>query len=147
MIETTSRIEDVLARKQIFVGTCVGVSMYPMLRQRRDTVVIRPAKERLKRYDVALYRRGEKYVIHRVLEARPEGYLIRGDNCIGTERVSEDRIVGVLSGFYRDERKVNMDGLPYRLYSRTVVALHPLLTVYKRCRHRLGRIIRKLKIR
>ena len=37
------------------MGTVVGNSMYPMLRSRRDTIVVRPCTGRLRQYDVALY--------------------------------------------------------------------------------------------
>ena len=57
-----------------------GVSMEPMLRQNRDLVVIEVPSSRLKKYDVALYRRGTSYVLHRVIGVKSDHYLIRGDN-------------------------------------------------------------------
>ena len=42
-----SHIEDVLAENGVFVSTTVGMSMYPMLRNRRDTIIIRPYTGRL----------------------------------------------------------------------------------------------------
>lgn len=44
------------------MGPPVGVSMWPMLRNRHDVMMVVPAEGELHRYDVALYRRGEKYV-------------------------------------------------------------------------------------
>ena len=42
------------------MGPPVGVSMWPMLRNRHDVMMVVPAEGELHRYDVALYRRGEK---------------------------------------------------------------------------------------
>ena len=79
------RIEDVLREKGLYVSTTAGVSMYPMLRDRRDTIMIRPAEGRLKKYDVPLYRRGEAYVLHRIVKVLPDSYVICGDNCFKKE--------------------------------------------------------------
>ena len=95
------KIEDVLREKGVYVGPTVGGSMLPMLKSRRDTVVIRPKTERLNRLDVALYRRGEAYVLHRVLAREEGGYLIRGDNCYSDEHIPENAVFGVLTEFFR----------------------------------------------
>lgn len=65
MGETVS-IEQMLDEKGIYIGTTVGTSMEPLLRTRRDVVVIEKPAGRLKKYDVPLYRRGEDYVLHRM---------------------------------------------------------------------------------
>ena len=88
---TPCRIEDVLASEGVYAATTWGTSMYPMLRSGRDTVILRPPQGRLRCYDVPLYRVGEKYVLHRVIRVLPEGYLIRGDNCLTTERCRRAR--------------------------------------------------------
>ena len=54
-------IDTVLARDGVWVSTTAGVSMWPMLRNRRDTIVVRPFEGRLRPLDVALYRRGDKH--------------------------------------------------------------------------------------
>ena len=74
-----STFEEILSKDGKLVYKTKGVSMNPMLYQNRDLVVIVPNKERLKKYDVALYRRGRSYVLHRVIEVNDDGtYLIRG---------------------------------------------------------------------
>ena len=61
-------IAEILERDGVYVGTTSGVSMKPMLRDRRDTVVIVPATERLKKYDVALFTQGGRCFLHRVVK-------------------------------------------------------------------------------
>lgn len=75
-----NKIEFVLEKEGYFVSTTSGVSMFPMLRDRKDTVVIYPVNGCLKKYDVLLYKRENNYVLHRVVKVLENGYLIRGDN-------------------------------------------------------------------
>lgn len=140
-----ARIEAVLEREGAFVSTTAGVSMYPMLRDRRDTIIISPVKGRLKKYDVPLYRRGEKYVLHRIVEVTDDGYVICGDNCIRRESDITDReIIGVLTGFYRGDREISMDSAGYRAYVRVWCALYPVRKIYKLVRLSAGRAYRCL---
>ena len=138
-------IEDVLAREGVYVGTTAGVSMWPLLRHRRDTVVVEPCAGRLRVHDVPLYRRGDAYVLHRIVEVRPDSYVICGDNCVEKERgVTDEQILGVLAGLYRDDRPVSLDSRAYRAYVRAWRALCPLRCAWKRMRARAGRVARSL---
>ena len=94
-------IEEVLEKTGVYVGPTVGISMLPMLKNRRDTIVVQAKTERLKALDVALYRRDNDYVLHRVLQPIEGGYIIRGDNCYSDENVPENAVIGVLSEFFR----------------------------------------------
>ena len=100
------KIEEVLKEKGAYVGPTVGVSMLPMLKNRRDTIIVRPKTERLQPLDVALYKRGNDYVLHRVLSLTETGYIIRGDNCYSDENVPESAVIGVLAEFYRKNKHV-----------------------------------------
>ena len=94
-------IEDALATQGMYVGTTVGVSMRPMLRNRRDTIIVEPLRgRRLRRFEVPLYRRGSAYVLHRCVEVHPDSYTMLGDNCLNKEQnIPDERVVGVLTGF------------------------------------------------
>lgn len=140
----SASIEDVLDRDGVYVCTTVGTSMWPMLRNRRDTVVVEPLRGELRRYDVPLYRSGGRYVLHRVVGIEPGGYAIRGDNCVALEHVGRDQVVGVLAGFYRADREVDMGGAAYRAYSRLWVAAHPLYRACKGAKSAAGRLARRL---
>ncbi len=113
----TLKIEEVLLREGKYVGPTVGVSMLPMLKNRRDTIVVRPKTERLKRLDVALYHRGDAYVLHRVLEPIDGGYKIRGDNCYSDEYIPEDDVFGVLTEFFRKDKHYYCTGKKYLRYA------------------------------
>ena len=68
-----STFEEILEKDGKLVYKTKGVSMNPMLYQNRDLVVIEVPKGRLKKYDVALYKRGKSYVLHRVIEVNDDG--------------------------------------------------------------------------
>ena len=64
----------------------VGVSMLPLLRQGRDLFTVRrKGPERCKAGDVVLYPRNRQYVLHRMVEVRPDDYVIPGGNCASKE--------------------------------------------------------------
>ena len=73
-----SAIQEELDKNGITVCTTRGDSMEPLLANRRDIVTIQKIEpgQRLKKYDVPLYRRdgGENYVLHRILKVREQDY-------------------------------------------------------------------------
>lgn len=96
-------IEQVLAENGESISSSSGVSMYPMLRHRRDMIVVETVKRPLKKHDVPLYRlKSGKLVLHRILKVTDDCYIIRGDNLFVKEYVKEQQIIGVLKAFYRD---------------------------------------------
>lgn len=92
-----------------------GVSMWPTLKNRGQTVIVTAKKERLKRYDVALFiRRDGKYVLHRVMEPKEGGYIICGDSQFVTENVKEEQVIGVMEGFYRGKKYISCEDEAYK---------------------------------
>ncbi len=126
---TAMNIEEMLLRDGVYISTTSGVSMYPMLRDRRDTIVVETCGERLKKYDVALFKRGDQYVFHRVIKVLPKTYFIRGDNCIAYDVVKDGDVLGKLTRFYRAEKEKSIESAGYKLYSRVIVFFHPLVSL------------------
>lgn len=121
------QIEEVIKEQGMLVCTTAGTSMYPMLRNRRDTIIVKPYEGRLKKYDVPLYKCGSRYILHRIVEVRPDSYVICGDNCERKEYgITDEQILGVLTGFYRGSKQVNMDSWQYKMYSRIACAAFPV---------------------
>lgn len=118
-------IEEVLSSCGKYVGPTVGISMLPMLKNRRDTIFVLPKTERLQPLDVALYKRGDAYILHRVLQQTDEGYIIRGDNCYSDENVPENAVIGVLSEFFRKGKHYTCTDKKYLKY------VHRRLKTYK----------------
>lgn len=141
MLEQLLSIEDVLERDERYVGTTSGSSMWPLLRDRRDTIVVERPCAPLKRFDIALYRRGDRYVLHRVVDVQAGSYTMLGDNCANKEfGVPSDAVIGVLTELYRGEHHLDARDWRQRLYARVWYALYPVRHLIKRVHPRLARV-------
>ena len=145
------KIEEVIARDGKYIGPTVGVSMLPMLKNRRDTIVVLPKTERLKPLDVALYHRGDAYVLHRVLKPIDGGYLIRGDNCYSDELIPEDDVFGVLSEFFRKDKHFYCTDKKYLRYAKRRVKNYPIRKFFFRLKVKIrsfcGKTLRALGLK
>lgn len=109
--------EQELQKNGKIIRTNVGVSMMPLLRQNRDVMIIERPTGRLKKYDVPLYRRGDQYVLHRIIRVHEDCYDIIGDNCVNIERgIKDSQIIGVLTGVIRDGKTITVDAPSYKIY-------------------------------
>ena len=139
-----TRFEDLLQKDGRLVYKTKGTSMEPMLRQNRDLVIIEVPSSRLQKYDVALYRREEKYVLHRVIGVGDGFYRIRGDNTYAIEQVPFEAVIGVLKRFNRKGKLHDVSEPGYRFYARFWNAIYPLRLIRIRVRRFLIRLARKL---
>ena len=120
-----------------------GVSMLPMLRQGIDSVELSPLPQRLKKYDLPVYRYPSgKYVMHRVVAVREDHYLCLGDNTYEYEKICHDQMIAVVSAFKRGEKRISVEALPYRVYCRVWVASYPLRKLLKRVKNFLRRLLK-----
>ena len=145
------KIEEILAEQGVYVGPTVGVSMLPMLKNRRDTIVVKPKTERLKRLDVALYRRGEDYVLHRVLAPIDGGYLIRGDNCYLDELIPEEDVFGVLVEFFRKDKHILCTDKKYLRYANRRIKTYKTRRFFVRAKGKIKggckKVLKALKLK
>lgn len=128
-----------------------GVSMWPMLRQNTDCVVVERASfEELAPMDVVLYQRpGQSgYTLHRLLRKEGMYGIILGDHCVRRERVPAAWILGRLTSFYRGEKEIQPENILYRLYLFLWVRPQHFRTLVLRTgqglRRRGGRMYRRL---
>lgn len=141
-VNKPDRIERALAEGRVYASRTEGVSMAPMLVEGRDTVIIKKPEFPLKKYDIPVYHRGDKYVMHRVVKVTKSGYVICGDNCITLEcDITEKDIVGVLAAFYHNGKYVEHGDREYIRYAKRAVRNYPLRIL----KHYLFRAKRKLK--
>lgn len=110
--------EEMLNKDGVLIYTNVGISMMPLLRQKKDIIEIkRKEPGRCKKYDVVLYKRGKKYILHRVLKVLPDGYLIAGDHCTIIERDIKDKnILGIMTRVLRNGKTITPDNFWYKVY-------------------------------
>ena len=124
----------------------MGISMLPMLRQGRDTVILSPVPERLKKYDLPLYQRDDgKYVLHRIVRAG-ERYSCVGDNQFAIEHnLRHDQMIALVTAFCRDGKEISVNSRSYRLYCRFWHGSRPIRRIWRGCIHRLGRLLKAVK--
>lgn len=114
--------EQAIEKYGFYIATPVGISMLPMLRERKDTVkLVAPTK--IKKHDVVLYMRNDKtYVLHRVMKIKKDSYTMCGDNQFRLEKnIKRNQIIAVMEGFYRDETYVEITNKAYQKYVRKTV--------------------------
>ena len=113
-----SSYEQELATHGRVISTNVGDSMMPLLRQGKDLMVIdRRPEGRCRKYDAVLYKRGDKYILHRILKVRKHDYVICGDHRIHREYgVTDEQIIGVLTAVVRDGKEIPVTAPKYRFY-------------------------------
>lgn len=74
-----------------------GQSMLPFFRS-GSTITLRPINEGdIRKYNVVMADAGNAFVVHRIIEVGEEFVTLLGDgNYLGTERVTRDKIYGVV---------------------------------------------------
>ena len=110
--------EELLKKDGYLIYTNVGVSMKPLIRQRRDIIEIREkGQERCKKYDAVLYKIGSRYILHRIIKVRPNDYVIVGDNCIRREYgIKDEQILGIMTRIIRNGKSVYPTDWKYKVY-------------------------------
>lgn len=138
-----------LIRAQLAEGRSVriyprGTSMLPMLVEGRDSVVLSPLPDRLKRYDLPLYqRKNGQFVLHRVVKVG-ETYTCLGDNqFVFEEGLSHNQMIAVVSSFTRKGKAYSVTDLSYRFYRAFCFRSRYIRRFWCRCMGRLRRLFGK----
>lgn len=134
-----STFEEEIKRTGKLVYTNTGDSMMPLIREKRDLLIIERVNGRLKKYDVPLYKRDSgQYVLHRILKVRSSDYVLCGDNRTKKEYGITDRhIIGVLTGIVRDGRTISVRDKKYRLYVHLWCDFFPIRAFVLKVKRRL----------
>ena len=146
MMSDYTTYEEELKKNGKIIHTNVGTSMMPLLRQNRDVMIIERPTGRLKKYDVPLYKRNNgQYVLHRILKVREHDYVICGDHCVTKEYgITDEHIIGVLTGVIRDGKTITNDSFGYKLYYHLWCDFFYIRVFLLKVRFFLGRLKRKL---
>lgn len=81
-------------------------------------------------------------MLHRVIEVKDGGYVIRGDNCYGDEAVREGDVLGVLTEFFRKDKHVFCTDKKYLRYAKRRVKLYPARRFFARVKGRLKNVVK-----
>lgn len=133
-------MEEAFRRGQQIKFTPSGSSMLPMLDGVDDTVTFDRKPDRLKKYDVAFYRRANgQLVLHRMIGfTRDGGYIFCGDNQYAYEHgVTDECILALMVAFTHKGKSHTTGDFSYRFYICR-------LMLKKRLRRLLSKVYRKL---
>ena len=142
-----------LIKERLDAGQCVrihpyGTSMLPMLRQGKDSVVLSSIDGEPERYDVVLYqRKNGQYVLHRLIDVC-NGYVFLGDNQFEREYgIGRAQMIARVTSFYRGDRQVSANALPYKLYCVFWCSSRGLRRLVRRgsafCKRQIRRLFRQ----
>lgn len=141
MSELGPVIEEVIRFGGKIRLTVTGMSMYPLLRNRLDSVLLKKVTE-IKKYDILLYTREDSsYVLHRAVKVKETLVDIIGD---GESRIETDvpkeKIIARVEEIKRGKRIIKTDSFLYKLYCRVWTACIPfrvaLLNTYIKIRRK-----------
>ena len=135
-------LEEAFTRGQQLRFTPSGSSMLPMLDGQNDTVTFAPKPDRLKKYDVAFYRRSNgQPVLHRMIGfTRDGGYIFSGDNQYTYEYgIADENILALMVRFTHAGKEHSVGDLSYRLYIRKMMLKKRLRILALRVYHKLFR--------
>ncbi len=120
-----------------------GTSMLPMLRQGIDSVVISPIPEEIKKYDLPLYKRANgQFVLHRVVKTG-NTFTCIGDNQFEYEYgIEKEQIIGVVTEFYRGDKKQSVNSAMHRLYCMFWHHSRPVRRIWRKTKDRIKKIIK-----
>ena len=113
--------EQILEEDGVLVYTSKGFSMYPLIKQNRDLLVIRKPEGELKKYDIVLFKANTKYLLHRIIEIDNDTIVTAGDhNTFKDSRIRKERVIGVLSAIVRDGKEIDIHDPKLELYGKLV---------------------------
>lgn len=140
-------IESLLRQGHSVQFPPTGWSMYPLIVNGRDQVIVEPADpEKLRRGAVALYRRRDSIlVLHRVWKRTAEGFYMVGDNQVEVEGpLAPEQIRGVMTAVVRKGKTIPVTSPLYRFLTGAWLVLRPVRMVIMRPLAALKRAVKGL---
>ncbi len=111
---TTKELKEQLEKSGSIAFVPKGDSMWPIIKNKSKTVLIKKKEGRLSVLDVGMYERESgNVVLHRVKEVASNGYIFQGDSQLESEKVLEERVFGIFSGYFTKKGFVNADDIKY----------------------------------
>lgn len=113
-------VEDEIAQGHPVQFRLKGVSMFPLMRNGKDEVVLYPCKgEELKPMDVVLFRYRGKHLLHRIIRREGDCLYIQGDGSyVAKESCNVADVVGKMHAVIRPGgRRVSVESRSWRIQS------------------------------
>ena len=134
-------MEEAFRRGQKIRFSPSGSSMLPMLDGKEDTVTFAPPPEKLKKYDVAFYRREKtgQLVLHRVVRVKKDGsYVFCGDGQYSYEPgITQKDILAFMEAFTHKGKAYSVTDFSYRFYIQRMMFKKRLRMLAVKVYHKL----------
>ena len=92
-----------------------GNSMWPFIKNRKQTVIVKKSDGTFKENDVVFFCREDgSFVLHRVMQVFPDYLIVRGDSQINPEKVQIEKVFGILDGFYKGKKYIAVTDKKYQ---------------------------------
>lgn len=125
---------DLLDQGRQVTLTVTGGSMAPFLVHGRDAICFCRPKGRLRRGDMAFFRRADgSYIMHRVCRVSPEGYFLVGDAQQAVEGpVAPEQVFAVVTKVRRKGRWIGPEDGWWRFFAGPWLWLLPVRPLLRR---------------
>lgn len=119
-------LKSVLESNSCIKLNVTGNSMYPLLRNNIDAVILMK-KANISKYDILLYqRKNGDYILHRVVKIKNNVLSMAGDYETTIEcPIYQQQVIATVASFYRNGKHISCTNMLYRLYNFIWVALLP----------------------
>lgn len=108
MDKKTNSVRSLLERSKTCAFVPKGTSMWPFLKNKKQTVIISREVENINLYDVIFYTTKDgREVLHRVINLTKDGYETCGDALKETEFVKKENVFGVMQGYYKGKKLIS----------------------------------------
>ena len=124
-----------------------GTSMLPTIKEGRDQVLLTSVPEKLKKYQIILYKRKDgTFVLHRIVKLKGDTYVMCGDNQYILEAgIRRDQMLGLVCGIVQDGETIDPESKEQRRKAAVWVETRTLRKKLIRVRGYLSKIKRIIK--
>ena len=113
-------IEESFKNNQSVIFKIRGTSMFPLLKDQKDSVKLEKIKTTPSKRDIVLYKRDNgQFVLHRIIKVKKGLFTMCGDNQYKKEKnIKEEQILGIVTSIIKNDKEIILSkSKKYRLYS------------------------------
>lgn len=138
-------MRKVLAEGGVFPFYPKGTSMEPTIHQGTDQVHLKALPEKLKKYQIILYKRDSgAFVLHRIVRVGMDSVTMRGDNQFYTEAgIRRDQMIGMVCGLKTPKGDIDTESNSFWLKSAIWVESAGVRRILLAVRRRISKIIKR----
>lgn len=107
-------IIETINEDKTFTFKIHGTSMLPLFKDR--TKVKLGKIDKINKNDIIFYKRGEQFVLHRVIKIAGDNLIFAGDHQLFKENVKRENCFAKVVSYYKNDKEKLLKGFKYKLY-------------------------------